>query len=136
MRTLRRNVSATLLAFSLTAVGSSACYAQGKQACELITKADAESILGVTLQQLRLYAPFRSLLDKDFTKGKMGDGCAFTNVAAGTPRPPKVIEVGIEVRYSPAPKAAGAHPTMELIQFPDVPGCPSAILNLEIVMRA
>ncbi len=32
--------------------------------------------------------------------------------------------------------AAGAHPTMELIQFPDVPGCPLAILNLEIVTRA
>jgi hypothetical protein len=32
--------------------------------------------------------------------------------------------------------AAGAHPTMELIQFPDVAGCPLAILNLEIVMRA
>jgi TPR repeat protein len=106
MHSLRKNVSANLLTLSLTAFGSSACYAQGKQACELVTKADAESVLGVTLEQPRPYAPFRSLLDKDFTKGRMGDGCEFTNVAPGKPRPPKVIEVGIEVRYSPAPNNA------------------------------
>lgn len=106
MRSLRTNVSASLLALSLTAVGSSACYAQVKQACELVTKADAESILGVRLEQPRPYAPFRSLLDKDFTKGKMGDGCEFTNFASGKPRPQKLINVNVEVRYSPAPNNA------------------------------
>jgi hypothetical protein len=106
MRSLRKDVSATLLALSLTAVGSSASHAQGKQACELVTKADAESILGVRLEQPRPYEPFRSLLDKDFTKGKMGDGCECTNFASGKPRPPRVINVNIEVRYSPAPNNA------------------------------
>jgi len=95
-----------LLAGLLTAIGCSTCHAQAKQACELVTKADAESVLGVTLEQPRPYAPFRSLLDKDFTKGMMGAGCTFTNVAPGKPRPPKVIEVGIEVRYSPTPNNA------------------------------
>jgi TPR repeat protein len=106
MNRISRFLTIILLALSLTAVGGSACHAQGKQACDLVTKADAESILGVTLEQPRPYAPFRSLLDKDFTKGKMGDGCEFTNFAPGRPRPPKVIDVNIEVRYSPSPNNA------------------------------
>src|SRR5579862_4121181 len=44
-------------------------YAQNKTACELLSKADAEAVLGVTLQPPKPTAPFRSLLDPDFTKG-------------------------------------------------------------------
>lgn len=106
MHSLGKNVSANLLALLLTAVGSSACYAQGKQACDLVTKGDAESVLGVTLERPRPYAPFRSLLDKDFTKGKMGEGCEFTNLAPGRPRPSRAISVSLEVRYSPVPNSA------------------------------
>jgi hypothetical protein len=72
-------------------------------ACELVTKADAEAILGVTFQPPRSYAPFRSLLEnQDFADGKMGEGCAFTNYSASQP-PKKVVTFNIEVRYSAAP---------------------------------
>ena len=41
-----------------------------KSACGLpLHKADAEAALGVTLQPPKPTAPFRSLLDPDFTKG-------------------------------------------------------------------
>jgi hypothetical protein len=42
-------------------------YAQNKAACELVSKADAEAILGVTLLPPKPSAPFRSLLDPDFS---------------------------------------------------------------------
>ena len=54
-------------------------YAQNKTACELLSKADAEAILGVTLQPPKPSEPFRSLLDPDFTSGTPDQGCDFTN---------------------------------------------------------
>ena len=82
-------------------------HAQNKTACELLTKANAESVLGVTLQPPQPGAPFRSLLDEDFTKGKMGEHCSFTNyvpnTASRTAARPKVVAFGLEVRYSATP---------------------------------
>lgn len=85
-------------------------YAQNKPACELVSKADAETILGVTLLPPKPSAPFRSLLDPDFTKGKAEQGCEFTNfrfnyATPNQPKPPKVVNVSLEVRYSAMPNA-------------------------------
>ena len=51
----------------LVSAGSSACYAQGKTACDLFTKADAESVLGVPAE--RFSAP-----------GMAADRCQFRQV--------------------------------------------------------
>jgi TPR repeat protein len=85
-------------------------YAQNKTACELLSKADAEAVLGVTLQTPKPSAPFRSLLDPDFTDGTPEQGCEFTNFtfnysAPNQPKPPKVVNVRVEVRYSSTPDA-------------------------------
>lgn len=79
------------------------CFAQDMMACELITKADAEAIVGVPLLPPRPYAPFRSLLEnRDFAYGKIDEGCAFTNYSPTQP-PAKVVAFNIEVRYSSTP---------------------------------
>ncbi len=80
-------------------------YAQNKTACELLSKSDAETVLGVTLQPPKPTAPFRSLLDPDFTKGTPEQRCDFTNFVPNRPKPPKVVAVGVEVRYSSTPDA-------------------------------
>ena len=84
--------------------GLPAC-AQNKAACELLSKADAEAVVGTTLQPPRPDAPFRSLLDPDFTDGTPEQGCAFTNFVYNQPKPAKVVAFDLEVRYSPAPDA-------------------------------
>jgi TPR repeat protein len=69
----------------------------------LVSKADAEDVLGVTLQPPKPTAPFRSLLDADFTTGTEDQGCSFTNFVPNHPKPPKVVNVILEVRYSSKP---------------------------------
>jgi hypothetical protein len=78
-------------------------YAQNKAACELLSKADAEAVLGVTLQPPKPTAPFRSLLDPDFTEGTPEQGCNFTNFVPNQPKPAKVVAFALEVRYSSMP---------------------------------
>lgn len=78
-------------------------YAQNKTACELLSKADAETILGVTLQVPKPSPPFRSLLDPDFTSGTPEQGCEFTNFVPNRPKPAKAVNVRLEVRYSSTP---------------------------------
>ena len=79
-------------------------FAQNKTACQLLSKADAEAVLGVTLQPPRDYAPFRSLLEnEDFVDGKPGEGCTFTSYVPNQPNQPKTVAFSLEVRYSPAP---------------------------------
>ena len=82
-------------------------HAQNKAACELVSKADAEAVLGVTLQPPKPTAPFRSLLDPDFTSGTPEQGCHFTNFVfvPDQPKPLKVVNVSVEVRYSSTPDA-------------------------------
>jgi hypothetical protein len=70
-------------------------YAQNKTACELLSKADAEGVLRVTLRPPKLTAPFRSLLDPDFSKGTVDQGSSFTNCAPNQPKAPKVIAAAI-----------------------------------------
>jgi hypothetical protein len=55
-------------------------------------------------------APLRSLLDPDFTSGSPEQGCEFTNFTfnysvTNRPKPPKVVNVRLEVRYSSTPNA-------------------------------
>jgi TPR repeat protein len=96
---------ATLIAvlFGLGALSGLPCYAQNKTACALLSQADAESVLGVTLQPPKPTAPFRSLLDADFTSGTPDQGCHFANFAPNQPTPAKVVNVSLEVRYSTTP---------------------------------
>jgi len=93
----------------LTFSGLPAC-AQNKAACELLSKIDAEAVLGVTLEPPKPTAPFRSLLDPDFTSGRADQACTFTNftfnyATPNRPKPPKVVTVVLEVRYSSTPDA-------------------------------
>src|ERR1700722_9008260 len=89
-----------VLLLGLAALPGSPGYAQNKTACELLSKTDAEAILGVVLQPPMPQAPFRSLLDPDFTSGTPDERCAFTNFVPHQPKPSKIVNVGLEVRYS------------------------------------
>jgi hypothetical protein len=89
-----------VLLFGLAVVLDSLAFAQNKTACELLSKADAEAVVGTTLQPAKPTAPFRSLLDPDFTNGTAGQGCNFTNFVPNQPKPAKAVNVGLEVRYS------------------------------------
>ena len=103
VRTMR-NVAMWLdFLLGLSVLSGLPAYAQNKTACELLAKADAEAILGVTLQPPKASAPFRSLLDPDFTSGTPEQGCEFTNFVPNRPKPPKVVNVRLEVRYSSTP---------------------------------
>jgi TPR repeat protein len=95
-------------------------YAQNKTACELVSKADAEAILGVTLEAPKPSAPFRSLLDPDFTSGSPEQGCEFTNFTfnysvPNRPKPPKIVNVRLEVRYSSTPNAHAVDETRKQV---------------------
>jgi hypothetical protein len=101
-----RNLPARLIFLGgLCVLSCSPTYAQNNTACQLLSKADAEAILGVTLQPPKPTAPFRSLLDPDFTSGTVDQGCSFTNFVPNQPKPPKIVNVGLEVRYSATPDA-------------------------------
>jgi TPR repeat protein len=107
---MRTPATRLVLLFGLGVFLSSPGYAQNKTACELISKADAEAILGVMLQSPKPSEPFRSLLDPDFTSGTPEQGCEFTNftfnyATPNRPKPPKVVNVRLEVRYSSMPNA-------------------------------
>lgn len=99
----RRLIFSLWATAALGILSSGAAQAQNKAACDLISKAEAEAVLGVTLLPPKPFAPFRSLLDPDFTKGKPEQGCQFTNFAPNQPKPSKVIDVSVEVRYASTP---------------------------------
>src|SRR6185312_705825 len=108
--TMRHLATCLVFPFGLCALSGLPAYGQNKTACELLPKADAEAVLGVTLLPARPFAPFRSLLDPDFTHGTVDQGCHFTNfefnyATPNRPKPPKVVDVSLEVRYSSTPNA-------------------------------
>jgi TPR repeat protein len=108
--TMRHLATRLVLLFGLAVLSGLPAYAQNTTACDLLSKADAEAVLGVTLQTPKPSAPFRSLLDPDFTQGAPEQGCEFTNFtfnysAPNQPKPPKVVNVRLEVRYSSTPDA-------------------------------
>jgi hypothetical protein len=108
--TMRLLATRLVLLFGLAVLSGLPAYAQNTTACDLLSKADAEAVLGVTLQTPKPSAPFRSLLDPDFTQGAPEQGCEFTNFtfnysAPNQPKPPKVVNVRLEVRYSSTPDA-------------------------------
>ena len=103
---MRSHTTFANVLFGLCVLLGLPAYAQNKTACQLLSKADAEAIVGVTLQPPKPTAPFRSLLDSDFTSGTVDQLCSFTNYSGpNRPKPPKVINVGLEVRYSSTPDA-------------------------------
>jgi TPR repeat protein len=104
-RTMRHVATCLVFLSALCVFSGLPAHAQNKTACELLSKADAEAVLGVTLQAPKPSAPFRSLLDPDFTSGTPEQGCEFTNFVPDRPKPPKVVDVRLEVRYSMAPNA-------------------------------
>lgn len=92
----RQPATGFVLLVWLTASASSVCYAQGKKACDLLTKADVESVLGVALQEP--YSPRSG--------GKILEGhCTFTNENYSK-NPSKVVYFNVDVSYSPAPNPA------------------------------
>ncbi|HEY4339853.1 MAG TPA: tetratricopeptide repeat protein [Steroidobacteraceae bacterium] len=88
---------------ALGMLSSSPADAQNKSACELLSKSDAEAILGVPLLPPQPSAPFRSLLDPDFTSGTPEQGCRFTNYGNSQSKPSKLVSVRLEVRYASTP---------------------------------
>ncbi|NDQ58019.1 MAG: sel1 repeat family protein [Acidipila sp.] len=110
LRTVRNLATCLVFLSGLCVLSGLPAYAQNKTACELLSKADAEAILGVTLEPPQPSEPFRSLLDPDFTSGTADQGCRFTNftfnyATPNRPKPPKVVNVRLEVRYSSTPNA-------------------------------
>src|SRR5665213_3570074 len=110
VRSMRRCAACLRFLVGLCMLSGLPAYAQKKTACELLSKADAEAILGVTIEAPKPSEPFRSLLDPDFTSGTLDQGCEFTNFtfnysAPNRPKPPKVVNVRLEVRYSSTPNA-------------------------------
>jgi len=102
---MRNAVTCLVLLFGLGALSGLPAYSQNKAACELLSKADAEAVLGVGLQPPKATIPFRSLLDPDFTSGTADQGCTFTNFVPNQPKPAKVVNVELEVRYATTPDA-------------------------------
>jgi TPR repeat protein len=125
---MRQPAKCFVLLLGLTVVSGLPAYAQNKTACELLSKGDAEAVLGVTLQPPKPTAPFRSLLDPDFTNGAPEQGCSFTNFASNQPKPPKAVAFNLEVRYSPTPDAHAVDETHKQVDTrtydhpTDVPG--------------
>ena len=110
IRAMRHLATRSVPLLGLAILSGLHAYAQNKTACELVSKADAEAILGVPLLPPTPSPPFRSLLDPDFTSGTPEQGCAFTNFNSeysgrNQPKPPKVVHVSLEVRYSATPNA-------------------------------
>lgn len=108
---MRRLATRWVFLFGLAVLLGLPVHAQNRSACELLSKADAEAVLRVTLQPPKPTAPFRSLLDPDFTKGTPEQGCEFTNFVPNQPKPSKVVTVDIEVRYSSTPDARAVDET-------------------------
>lgn len=89
---MRRVTSlAVLLTWAVAGIPSYG-YAQGKKACDLITRADVEAILGVPVEE--------------GTSTPEGSTCSFTNAPPNKPRPAKRVDVQVIVNYSAAPDPA------------------------------
>ena len=90
MRAMQKSTTGFVL-LGLALLSGAPGYAQNPTACELLTKADVECVLGVTLPPPRSDAPFRSLLDnQDFVTGSPGEICVYSTFS-------------LEVRYSSTP---------------------------------
>jgi Sel1 repeat len=108
LRTMRYLATCLVFLFGLCVLSGLPAFAQNKPACELLSKSDAEAVLGLTLEVPKKFAPFRSLLDPDFTTGTPEQGCRFTNYSTNYAmpnqrKPPRVVSVLLEVRYSATP---------------------------------
>jgi len=75
--------------------------AQGKKACDLVTRADVEAILGVPLEEP--------------TSTPDGSSCSFTNWSPNKPRPAKRVDVQVLVNSSAAPDPAAVEKWRKMI---------------------
>ena len=101
---MRRTTSlAVLLVWMIGGIPSSgyAQAAQGKQACDLVTRADVEAILGVPVEE--------------GTSTPDGGMCSFTNAPPNKPRPAKRVDVQVLVNYSAAPDPAAVEKQRKFI---------------------
>lgn len=91
LRSMRRSTTGLVLVAAASVLSFESGYAQNKTACPLFNKADVEAVMGVT---------FHAEAPDPYS-------CSFTNWWSANPppppRPPKVVELSIEVHYSPAP---------------------------------
>ena len=94
-----------VLLLGLAVLSGLPAYAQNKTACELLSKADAEAVVGVTLQPPNPARPFARFSIRTSPAARLSRAAAFTNFAPNQPKPAKVVNVGLEVRYSPTPDA-------------------------------
>jgi len=76
--------------------------APGKKACDLLTRADVESVLGIPLEEGTSPAPDGSM-------------CIFSNAAPNKPRPPKRVDVQVVVNYSATPDPAAVEKYRKVI---------------------
>jgi hypothetical protein len=95
-------------------------FAQNKTACELLSKGDAEAVVGVTLQPPKPAEPFCSLLDPDFTTGTPDQSCEFANFtfnnsAPNQPKPAKIVTFALEVRSSSTPDVHAVEETRKQV---------------------
>ena len=112
---MRHLAKCLVFLFGLCVLSGLPAYGQNKTACELLSKADAEAVLGVTLLPPLPSAPFRSLLDPDFIKGTPEQGCSFFNFVPKGPKPSRLVAFGFEVRYSSTPNAHAVEETLKQV---------------------
>ena len=80
---------------------SSVAHAQDRKACDLFTRAEVESVLGVALEEPMSQAG--------------GASCHFTNFAQNKPRPPQRVDVSVNVQYAAAPNRAAVEQYLKFI---------------------
>ncbi len=111
------NARTVAIALLLYTAGQPVGYAQGRQACDLVTKADVEAIMGGPLEPPQPGTPYRSLFDaerRDPATGRIlggggaGSSCSYTNLPQGASARSmtNVLSAYIELRDAAAPDAA------------------------------
>jgi TPR repeat protein len=98
---MKASTASLLFLFSIGCLSSSA-YAQNKNACDLVTKADVESILGTSVQPPMPSDPGRLALLSGLYDPAPGLrlGCSYTNFVGGQPRPANLVNLSVEVSYA------------------------------------
>src|SRR2546425_1793587 len=89
-----------VLACVVLVIGSVA-HAQDKKACDLFTRAEVESVLGVALEEPMSQAG--------------GASCHFSNFAQNKPRPPRRVDVSVNVQYAATPNRAAVEQYLKFI---------------------
>ena len=129
LRTVRRCATGLALVVAASVLSVQPGYAQNKTACPWLNKADVEAVVGVTLH----------------AESTDPNTCWFTNWWSANPplppRPPKVVQLSIEVRYSSAPDAHAVDEARKQVDEQtyedptDVPGLGDAAFCIRCIGR-